>query len=206
MIDDDKSIPALQHKKGYNRAERIVSYLAGVEEGVTLTETEKNVLDICSKIHGYRTKFMSKDQIANVVAKTENIQKRQVYNLIIETEKIFGSVGKVHKDYERQFLLTASLKNIELAMESKNSTMITKALMAHYKIAGLEEFIPEMPDFNKLEQHQYFINLPMPVVDLLRNMVGKGAINLKDIVPPPNINLSGIEEATASEWTSPKST
>lgn len=199
MIDDEKLIPALKHKKGYDRAERIVSYLAGVEKGVTLSESEKKILDICSKIHGYRTKLMSKDQIASLVSKTEKVEKRQVYNLIIETERIFGGVGKVHKEYERQFLLQLSMQNIEIAMKEKNSTAITKALMAHYKIAGLEEFIPEMPDFSKLEQHQYFINLPQPVVDMLRNMVTKGAINLRDTIAPPNINLSSIEEAQTPE-------
>lgn len=184
-----KEIKANIHHKDYSRADNIIRFLTNSEdETVKLTDTEKKTLERCKKIHGYRLRYFQKEQIIALIMRTEDIGDRQARNLINETEKIFGTVGKVHKDYERQFLLNASLKNIEIAMAGRNSTQITKALMAHYRIAGLEEFIPDMPDFAKLEQHKYIINLPAAAVDFLKSQIKSGFLKLTDIIPKPDYN------------------
>jgi hypothetical protein len=180
--------------KAYSRADKIIRYLTTPEdETIDLTDTEKTTLDRCKAIHGYRLRFTQKEHIIELICKSYGIKERQAYNLLNETEKIFGTVHKVAKDYERQFLLNASLKNIEIAMAGRNSKLITNALLAHYKFAGLDEFIPDMPDFSKLEQHKYLISLPPGTVEMLVNISRQGAVKLTDILPAPS--TSGIEEA-----------
>lgn len=180
--------------KDYNKADNIIRYLLNPDdESVKLTNTEKTMYERCKAIHGFRLRYTQTEQIIAVICRIYGLGDRQARNLIHQTEKIFGSVGKVHKEYQRQFLLDKSLKNIQLAMEGRNSTQITKALLAHYKIAGLEEFIPDMPDFSKLEQHKYIINLPPNVMDFLLVHMKQGAIKLTDILPPPT--LDDVQEA-----------
>lgn len=193
-MSSGKEIQANIHFKAYSKADNIIRYLINPgDESVTLTDTEKTTLARCKAIHGFRMRYMKTEQVIALIMQTYGIKDRQARNLIHETEKIFGTVGKPHKDYERVFLLEASRKNIELAMAERNSTKITKALLAHYKMAGLEEFIPDMPDFAKLEQHKYIINLPTNVVDFISQHLKSGALKLIDIIPPPS--MDSIEEA-----------
>lgn len=180
--------------KVYSRADKIIKYLTTPDDdSIKLSDAEKLTLDRCKAIHGYRLRFTQKEHIIEIICKTFDIGTRHAYNLLNETEKIFGTVHKVAKDYERQFLLNASVKNIEIAMASRNSKLITNALLAHYKIAGLDEFVPDMPDFSKLEQHKYLISLPPATLEILMNFTKAGAIKLTDILPPPTTD--GIEEA-----------
>lgn len=182
--------------KDYNRADNVIRYLLNPDdETVTLTDTEKRMYDVYKEIHGYRLRFMNKADVAAVIIRTKGLKERQAYNLINETEKIFGSVQKVHKEYERQFLLNKSLKNIELAFGSRDSKLISKALEVHAKISGIDEFVPDMPDFSKLEAHIYEIKLPDNMVAVLQGIMKAGAIKLTDIIPPPVFDTSNIDQA-----------
>lgn len=195
-MSTSKEITSKSSFKEYRRADMIIRYLTSPsDQTVELTATEKKTLDYCKEIHTLRFNFHKKGDIVALMSKTHNISERQVYNLINETEEIFGKVEGVSKDYERNFLIERSRKNIEIAMQSRNSGMITKALMAHYKIIGLDEFVPEMPDFSKLEQHKYIINLPVNIIDAIKHVVATGAIKLSDVIPPPTPDTSGIQEA-----------
>lgn len=185
--------------KEYNEADKIIRYLLNPNEPIDLTDTEKRNLDVCKKIHNYRYQYHKRQEIVAIIVATEGVKERQAYNLLKMTEEIFGKVEAVHKDYERNFLLECSRKNIQLAMSSRSSVQITKALLAHYKLAGLDEFIPDMPDFSKLEQHKYLINLPQNVTEFLKSMLKNGSVKLTDILPPPNINLSSTDEAEIVE-------
>jgi DNA-directed RNA polymerase beta' subunit len=195
-MSTSKEITSKLAYKEYRRADMIIRYLTSpAEANVELSATEKKTLDYCKEIHTLRFNFHKKTDIVALMSKTHGITERQVYNLINETEEIFGKVEGVSKDYERNFLIERSRKNIEIAMQSRNSNNISKALMAHYKIVGLDEFVPEMPDFSKLEQHKYIINLPVNIIDAIKHVVATGAIKLSDVIPPPTPDTSGIQEA-----------
>jgi hypothetical protein len=189
-----KEIQKKIHYKEYRTADNIIRYLLNPNDStVDLTDTEKRKLDLCKKIHGYRCNFKSKRDVAAIIVSMHGVSGRHAYNLINETEYIFGSVEGVAKDYERNFLLECSRKNLQLAFSSRNSAVITKALLAHYKLCGLDEYLPELPDFSKLEQHNYIINLPDQFIEALKVMLKAGSINLQDFIPAPDIN--SIEEA-----------
>lgn len=190
-----KEITLKKDYKGYSEADKIIRYLINPEEEVELTATEKKRLDVCKQIHVYRFQYHKKSDIVSMIIAMHGVKQTQAYSLIRLTEEIFGKVEGVHKDYERNFLLECSRKNIELAMKGRNSGLITKALLAHYKLCGLDEFVPDMPDFAKLEAHQYLINLPQNVIELLKQKVAGGDLKITDIIPPPNINFDQVPEA-----------
>lgn len=181
-------------KKAYRRADNIIRYLtAKDDETVELSATEKKTLDRCKEIHGYRLRFSRKEDVIAIIRRIHGITERQARNLIHETEEIFGTVSRVNKEYERTFLLEASRKNIEIAMASRSSTVITKALKAHAEIAGLDEHVPDMPDFEKLEPHTYQIVMPENALEFLQNIMNGGLVDLKKHFPPPK--LEDVEEA-----------
>lgn len=190
-----KEITAKKSLKVYNRADQIIRFLTNPDdETILLTDREKHTLEVCTKIHGYRLKYWKKSQLIAFLRSTERIGDRQARNLINDTERIFGTVERVNKEYERNWLLEVSRENIKRLTEAGKDT--TKAIDKHYKIAGLEEFMPDMPDFEKLEIPQQVINLPPGTLDLLKNIMKMGSIKLQDVIPAPNhINTSSTEEA-----------
>lgn len=188
------NFPERKSYKEFNHADNIIRYLTNPEdESIQLTDTEKKKFDAVKLIHGYRMKFMRKTDLVQVIIKTMGVAERQAYNLINDTEKIFGTVGRVHKEYERQFLLDVSRKNIEMLLKGRKD--VTKALLAHYKLAGLEEFVPDMPDFSKLEQHKYIIGLPTNAIDFMANILKAGSVKLADIIPPPNFDSLPVTDS-----------
>ncbi len=181
--------------KHYNEADRIISYLLDPKQEVDLTDTDKKNLDHAYLIHGLRRQYHKRADVIKMIVATCRVTPKHAYQLLNMTEEIFGKVEGVHKDYERNFLLEVSRKNIQTAVASGSSTAMSKAIMAHYKVAGLDEYIVDMPDFASLEQHQYIINLTPATIDALKQVLKSGAVRLSDVIPPPNINLNGIEEA-----------
>ncbi len=191
-----KEISSKTYLKEYNYADKVIRYLLNPgDDSIELTDTEKKNLDHCKQIHTLRYQFHKKKDIVLMMGQLHGIKERQVYNLIHETEKIFGKVEGINRDYERNFLVDQSRKNIELAMASRNSPNISKALLAHYKMVGLEEFVPDMPDFAHLEQHKYIVNLPANFIEALKQMIRAGSVKISDILPPPSMKTEGFEEA-----------
>lgn len=179
----------------YNEADKIIRYLLNPNEPVDLTDTEKHTLDIVKKVNDYRYQFHSAKFIVNLLVSTENIKERQAYNYLKLTEEVFGKIGRPDKDYERTFLINKSLENLKIAFNSKNSKLISAALLVHAKLTGIFEVVPDMPDFSALQPHLFEINLPDNVQNMLQQMLQKGVLNLSDYIPPPNINTAGYEEA-----------
>jgi hypothetical protein len=195
-MNANKYIQKKIYLKEFNKADKIIRYLLNPDDdSIELTKAEKEKYDILKKIHGYRSQYSRKNDLIAIIKSVHGVKDRQAYMLINECEYVFGKITGVDKDYERNFLLDVSLKNIEIAMASRNSLAITKALTFHYKAAGLAEFIPEMPDFSKLEQHKYIISLPPEQLQIMLAMVKRGSVSLEDFIPPPDINTSGIEAA-----------
>jgi len=193
-MNPGKEIQKKLYLSEYKHADNIIRYLLNPnDDTIELTPTEKNKLDICKKIHGYRCNYTSKRDVASLIVSLHGYSERQAYNLINDTEYIFGSIEGVNKDYERNFLLENSRKNIELAMASRDSLKITKALMAHYKLCGLEEIVPDLPDFSNLEQHNYIVNLPPQFLSAFKALMKSGSVNVADLLPPPD--LSSLDDA-----------
>jgi hypothetical protein len=185
-----KNLEKIKLKNEYTQADKIIRYLTSPEDSsIDLTQKEKNKLDILKVIHGYRMRYHRKSDIINIIQKMYDIKERQCWNLIQECEYVFGSLEGVNKAYERNFLLECSRKNIELAMISKKSDLISKALREHYLICGLQDINIELPDFSALEPNQYVISIPKEQENALKQLLTKGYLNMADLVPTQNITF-----------------
>lgn len=192
-IDDAKHNRAIEKIKlanEYTAADNIIRYLTNPEDdSIKLTDTEKKKYDILKEIHALRMRYARKSDILNIIKKTSGLKDSQCYKLIQDCEYVFGSMEGVNKAYERQFLLEASRKNIELAMNSRKSEVISKALREHYVICGLSEINVEMPDFSALEPNNYNITIPENQQKMLMTLLAKGFVNVADLIPSNNITF-----------------
>lgn len=189
----NRNVAKLKLANEYTQADNIIRYLTSPDDNtVALTEREKKRLDILKEIHGYRMRYSTKTDIINIIKKVHNLQQSQCYALVKECEYVFGTLDTVSKDYERNFLLECSRKNIQIAFASNKSADISRALKEHYMICGLNEVTVEMPDFSALEANVYNIVIPEDQKAMLMHMLGKGFFKGSDLVPHPNITIDGF--------------
>lgn len=190
----ENALEKIALKKEYTLADKIIRYLLHPDdESIDLTDTEKKRFDILKSIHGLRMRYNRKSDVVTLITQMHGIKERQAYNYVQECEYVFGSLEGVHKAYERNFLLECSRKNIELAMNTRKSDLITKALLAHYKLCGLEEVIVDMPDFSALEPNTYIVKLPKHQENALNKLLGTGVIDLRDIIPTEDITFTIVD-------------
>lgn len=177
-------------KAAHTEADKIIRYLLNPEDpDCDLTESLKKKFDILKSVHSFRMRYYRKTDVIKILQELHNVSERQAYNYMQECEYVFGSTEGVHKAYERNFLLECSRKNIELSMNSRKPDLITKALMAHYRLCGLDEVIIDMPDFSALEPNNYTITLPPAQQVMLQGLLTKGLVNLNDVIPHQDITF-----------------
>ena len=187
----NRSVAKLKLANEYTQADNIIRYLTSPEdETVHLTEREKKKLDILKEIHGFRMRYTTKTDIVNMIMKLHHLKQSHCYSLIKECEYVFGTIDTVSKLYERNFLLEASRKNIQIAFAAGKSADISRALKEHYMIVGLNEITVEMPDFSALEPNVYNIVLPDDQKAMLMHMLNKGFFKGSDLVPHENITIN----------------
>lgn len=184
MNKHELALAKLAMQNEANIANRIIRYLLQPDDGtIELSDVEKKRYDILKFTHGLRMRYGRKNDVVKMLRHMYDIKDRQAYNYVKECEHVFSNLEHVHKDYERNFLLEASRKNIELAMASRKSEVITMALRAHYEFCGLRDVNIELPDFSALEPGQYVISLPANQKAMLISLLNQGAVNFEDLFP-----------------------
>ena len=181
----------------FREADKIIAYLGNpdsTEHKITIQQKMK--LDRYQLIHGLRMRFKSHKYIIGHLA-TLGRNERQARYDIAEAEYIFGAAINVSRQYEMAFLLEASRKNIAIAIRSKDSQKISKALDTHHKLLGEEADQSALPDFSKFEQHNYNMVLPDKVMGPLMQLLSSGALNLSDAIPPQMLNIKANDEPEA---------
>ena len=194
-MNENLAIQTITQKKEYQLADKIIRYLLHPDdETIDLSDSEKKRFDILKSIHGLRMRYSRKSDVVTLIQNMHGVRERQAYNYVQECEYVFGSLDGVHKAYERNFLLEASRKNIELAMTSKKSDLITKALLAHYKLCGLEEVSVELPDYSALEPNTYIVNVSKSQEKALQKLLSTGSLDLRDVIPAEDITFTLVDE------------
>lgn len=184
------AIDKIKLKNESTSNDNIIRYLTNPQDdSVDLSDKEKKKFDILKEIQGYRLRYQRKSEILNIIKKTHGLKDSYAYQLMNDCEYIFGSLNGINKMYERQWLLEASRKNIELAMNSRKSEVISKALREHYIICGLSEVNIDLPDFSALEPNNYVISLPDNQQKMLMALLSKGFVNVADLIPSANVTF-----------------
>lgn len=184
----ESNIQKIKLKSEYNEADKIIRYLLHPDdESIDLSDKEKKRFDILKSVYALRMRYTRKFDIVKLIEHMHGLKERQAYKYITESEYVFGSIEGINKAFERNFLMECSRKNIEFAMTSKNSEAITKALLAHYKLCGLDEVIIDLPDFSALEPNTYVISLPKGQDELLTQLLMKGRVDLNELMPHQDV-------------------
>lgn len=193
-MNDNLALQQLTLKKEYLQADKIIRYLLHPDdEASDLSDSEKKRFDILKSIHGLRMRYSRKADVVTLIQNMHGVKERQAYNYVQECEYVFGSLEGVHKAYERNFLLEASRKNIELAMTSRKSDLITKALLAHYKLAGLEEVSVELPDYSALEPNTYVVKVSKSQEQALGKLLETGVLDLRGVIDAEDITYTVVD-------------
>jgi hypothetical protein len=182
---------------GFREADKIINYLKDPSGKTQLNSTLRKKLDLYTIVYNLRLQFKQNSHIVGILTAIHKRSQKQARIDICETEYIFGKVMKIDVLFEKNFMLEASRKNLEIAYLTKDNDKISKALKVHKEIVGEELSEAEMPDFSKFESHTYNIVLPPQILELIKQLMGQGAINLTSIIPAKMVQhaLSQIEEA-----------
>lgn len=179
--------------KAFREADKIIAYLNNKDEKSNLPANLKTKLDRYLFIHGLRMRYKQHSYIIGHLGEFYKRNERQARYDIAEAEYIFGKAIQISRQYELAFLLQMSIKNVELAMTSKDVKLITMALKMHHEIIGPEQDMSEMPDATKFEQHVYNMILPPGIGDLLKNMVSSGALDLSKVMPSKMLQIKASD-------------
>lgn len=196
----DILLAKLKLKQESTMADKILRYmLQPDDESIELTDIEKRRYDILKFTHAQRMRFNRKADIVKMLCHMYEIKDRQAYNYINEAEYVFSSLEDVNKDYERNYIISHSIKNIEIAMASRNSDYITKALLAHYRFCGLNEINIDMPDFSALEPSKINISLPTSQIKMLELLMSKGSLDFGMLIPHQEVTFDVDHEEIKDE-------
>ncbi len=200
MNKNELALAKLALQREASIADKIIRYmLQPDDETIELTDVEKKRYDILKFTHGLRMRYGRKNDVVKMLCHMYDIKDRQAYNYIKECEHVFSSLEDVNKDYERNFILDASRKNIELAMASRKSEIITMALRAHYEFCGLRDVTIDLPDFSALEPSQIIISLPKGQQVMLKSMMNDGALDFEKLFPHDNITFDVDHEEVSED-------
>lgn len=113
----------------------------------------------------------------------------QAYIDLGNAERVFNPFRKYTKEFLRMVLIESALKDVKkcekLAGEEKDIYK-WRAIMAIkdaaekriIKAAGLDQYDPNLPDFSKLQPHQYNIDMPEVVKDMFKGLIANGAVDI----------------------------
>lgn len=192
-----KKIVSPKNLKGFREADLIIAYLEDRNASTTLPKKVQDDYERYMIVHSMLMRYQQHSAVIGFLRDKFGRTERQARQDINETQYVFGKMIQVNRDYELAYLREISRKNIEIAVNTKNTKNITMALKAHLEILGPEMDNTLLPDFSNLEPHKYSIVLPKDVQDQLSSLLKSGAINLSEAIPSRMLKLKmdDIEDA-----------
>ncbi len=128
--------------------ERLTDYLVSNDEDKVLPPKLQQKLERVNFCDEQLRKLQTRKQVANMIMKRFDVGETKAYNIIAETQAIYGVAGNFNKEYSRIVLYE---KVLQLAVKAEKAgdfkaaaALIDKA----YKIAGLDKSdsgAPAMP-------------------------------------------------------------
>ncbi len=162
--------------------DRIFAWFAEGEGYVVLTDKENEIRERWQHAWILLCNGRSTEQVVNFICKIHHpIGRSQVYIDVKNCKKLFGEVGRASKEGERHILKEMGHKILQLAIRKGDLKAAAAQHMNLIKLGGLDNNDADLPDFSKLEQHFFTLNIPPEAMHLLKTMMNKGAVNLSEI-------------------------
>lgn len=174
-------ITKLHNQKAKTTIDKISAWYLDKESGVTLTEKEEKIRVRWSAAFSLLCQYHSPQQAVKVIQEQFDISEPQAYRDVKQATKLFGDVTKSEKEGYRHILYEYSMKVFQMAAKNHDLQNMNKSISNMISLKGLDVEDPDMPDFNKLQPHQYNINIPDATINILSNMMNKGVVNISDI-------------------------
>lgn len=134
--------------------EPIVAYLRNPGE-VDLAEDLKEKLDQLDFCDNQIRCNNRRTEAAHIIAKKYNISKPRAYQLILETEYVYGSVNRFGKEYYRQFLIEKAMVELNKFARNSNGDLFNKTLKNLIVLFGFDKNEETTISAELLQQHNY---------------------------------------------------
>lgn len=155
------------------------------ENSIQLTEAETERKDRWEKCWYILCNNRSLQQTVNIVQRLYRgkVSRATVYNDVKFATKLFGEIAKPSKDAQRFILTEYSQRIYQIAMKKDPPDLdqANKAIANMVKLGALDKDDPDMPDFNKIQQHIFNFTLPEEILHFIKTLASKGAIDLSKI-------------------------
>lgn len=200
MEEFGQKLPAHVAKKveKIEDVDAIIAFLRGTDN-TDLSEKRKELLIRYDFIDNQIRAMIRESQIVKIIQKKFEISPATAYRSIGETKRVFASISRNDKEYYRRVAIEWSLDALRMAQEAKDLKGFNAALRNFYVITGLNKEVVDMPDFEKLVQHNYQINLPPSANEFLQKLMQGGAINFSEVKPPNAVTLDISHEEVKNE-------
>lgn len=142
--------------------------------------------------------FHSPSQAAMVLEKETGVKQAQAFRDVRNAINLFGDVNKSSKEGYRHILYEYSMKALQLAIKDKDLTEMNRAIANMAKLKGLDREDPDIPDFSRLDIGTIEVNVPQDMMELVKNFIGKGVINVSDF-NPENVEDVQFEDVSNEE-------
>ena len=142
------------------------------ENSIQLTEAETERKDRWEKCWYILCNNRSLQQTVNIVQRLYRgkVSRATVYNDVKFATKLFGEIAKPSKDAQRFILTEYSQRIYQIAMKKDPPDLdqANKAIANMVKLGALDKDDPDMPDFNKIQQHIFNFTLPEEILHFMR--------------------------------------
>lgn len=184
---EDKSENPTRNKM--DAVEYIREYMLSTSGLVVLTEKQQALYERIKTAWSMLVKGDPRKRIAKNLCKLYEISEITAIRDIQSAIKLFGEISRADKEGMRHLLIIKAEKAYAMAKKDKDVKGMNDAIKNLIKITGVEREDPDLPDFSKLEQHNYIIIMPDDQRANLEKM----------IKAPGSIDLNNAEDAEYEE-------
>ncbi len=176
---DHKDLKSLPKDTTYDR---IFAWYVN-EDSVQLSETEIKQRDRWQKCWFILCNERTLEQTVNIIQRLykDEISRATAYRDVKNATKLFGEVTKTSKESKRSILQQYCDRIYKIAMGAGDLEAANRAIANMIKLGGLDIEDPDIPDFTKLEQHIYNIEVAPELIQVLKVLASRGALNLSEV-------------------------
>jgi hypothetical protein len=178
-------------KVGDSTYDKILAHYINPEH-YTLSPTNTEILNRYNEVFTLRLAHFSSQQIVNKLVKDRGISQAQAYLDIRNSGRLFGNVMKADTEGSRALWIEYLMDFLKRCKQKGDRNNESKALKLLAEYGGLAH--EDNPEFNpeKLENKEIRIMLPKQMLDVLKDVVGKGVVDFNNL-DVTDINFDELE-------------
>jgi len=163
--------------------ERIVAFMQDRLAETELTEHEQQLINRWNEAWTLLRNYHSTSDAAAILMKRfPGISRATAYRDCSNAVSLFGDISKSTKEGIKHLATEITKDALIIARENRNEDAMIKGAAAIAKINGVNVTDPDLPDFDKIEPHNYNITLPPAMIQALQTMISGGKIDLTQLL------------------------